>query len=219
MPPKRNNDRINAILDSFTEEHFGGEGLSQLQDTDLRVEYLPIQLVYPDPAQPRRVLPASIYQAFYEQRCTPVQALKEFIQLVQVTARQKGRPFSAVDDLLPNPEDEGDFDTGKLTPEEELLRDLVNLAVTIRDDGQVNPLTVVDKTQGVTRLYQIETGERRYWATWLMLEFLPGYQGDAALPCIVVPSERASVFRQAKENTSRSGLNAIAMALSAASTL
>ena len=40
-------------------------------------------------------------------------------------------------ELLPDPEqeDEGDI---KHTPEEELLRELVNLAVTIRDDGQVN---------------------------------------------------------------------------------
>jgi ParB-like chromosome segregation protein Spo0J len=49
-----------------------------------------------------------------------------------------------------------------------------------------------------------------------MMEFLPGYQGDATLPCIIVPTERASVFRQAKENTSRSGLNAIALARQAA---
>ena len=216
MTPKRNSDRIDAILDSFTEEQFGGEGLSLLQETGLRVDYLPIRLVYPDPAQPRRVLPTSIYEAFYEERCTPVQAMKEFIQLVQVTARQKGRPFTAVDDLLPNPEDDSDIEVGKLTPEEELLRDLVNLALTIREDGQVNPVTVVDRSQGVTRLYRIETGERRYWATWLMMEFLPGYQGDATLPCIIVPSERASVFRQAKENTSRSGLNAIALARQAA---
>jgi hypothetical protein len=142
--------------------------------------------------------------------------LKEFIQLVQVTARQKGRPFTAVDDLLPNPEDDSDIDVGKLSPEEELLRDLVNLAMTIRDDGPVNPLTVVDRSQGVTRQYRIETGERRYWATWIMMEFLAGYQGDATLPCIIVPSKRASVFRQAKENTSRSGLNAIALARQAA---
>jgi len=50
----------------------------------------------------------------------------------------------------------------KPSPEENLLHDLVNLAITIRDDGQVNPLTVVDVTEGVTRQYRIETGERRY---------------------------------------------------------
>src|SRR5574341_716458 len=182
MPPKRSSDRIDAILDSFTDEHFMGGDLSQLNDTGLKVEYLPIRLVYPDPAQPRRVLPGSIYQAFYEQRLTPVQALKEFIQIVQVTARQKGRPFSNVTDLLPNSEDENEIEQGKLTPEEELLRDLVNLAITIRDDGQVNPLTVVNHSQGVARLYRIETGERRYWASWIMMEFLPGYSGDGTLP-------------------------------------
>ena len=45
-----------------------------------------------------------------------------------------------------------------LSPEEQLLRDLVNLAVTIRDDGQVNPLTVVDVSQGATRLFQDRDG-------------------------------------------------------------
>jgi len=97
-----------------------------------------------------------------------------------------------------------------------LLRDLVNLAVTIRDDGQVNPLTVVDMSQGVTRLFRIETGERRYWATWLLRDFMPHYTGDGMIPCLIIPAERASVFRQAKENTARSGLSAIAMARQAA---
>lgn len=216
-PGKRNNDRINAILDSFSEEHFtDSDGLRALDQTGLRVEYLPIQLVYPDPAQPRRVLPASIYQAFSEERYTPIQALKEFVSLVQVTARQKGHPFSSLAELLPNSEAESEPEIGKFTPEETLLHDLVNLAMTIRDDGQVNPLTVVDRSQGVTRLYRIETGERRYWATWIMIEFLPGYKGDATLPCIIVPNQAASVFRQAKENTSRAELNAIAMARQAA---
>jgi hypothetical protein len=74
----------------------------------------------------------------------------------------------------------------------------------------------VDVSQGVTRLYRIETGERRYWATWLLRDFIPNYDGDGMLPCIVIPAERSSVFRQAKENTSRTGLSAIAMARQAA---
>jgi len=67
------------------------------------------------------------------------------------------------------------------SPEEQLLLDLVNLAVTIRDDGQVNPLTVVDVSQGVTRLFRIETGERRYWATWLLRDFIPQFTGDGLI--------------------------------------
>jgi hypothetical protein len=42
--------------------------------------------------------------------------------------------------------------------------------------------------------------------------FIPVESHDGKIPCIVVPGEKASPFRQAKENTSRSGLNAIAMA-------
>lgn len=66
-------------------------------------------------------------------------------------------------ELLPNSDDESnEGQDAKLSPEEQLLRDLVNLEVTIRDDGQVNPLTVVDVSEGVMRQFRIETGERRY---------------------------------------------------------
>jgi hypothetical protein len=120
-------------------------------------------------------------------------------------------------DLLPNPDDEGDDEQkSPVSPEEALLRDLVNLAITIRDDGQVNPLTVVDVSQGVTQQFRIETGERRYWATWLLRDFVPGSNSDGMIPCIIIPAERSSVFRQAKENTARSGLSAVAMARQAA---
>jgi hypothetical protein len=36
------------------------------------------------------------------------------------------------------------------------------------------------------------------------------------IPCVVIPSQQASPFRQAKENTARSGLTAVAMARQAA---
>jgi hypothetical protein len=184
-------------------------------ETTVRVERLLLDMVRPDPVQPRRVLPEQLHIAFHNNRMTPTQALKELVQGVQVSARQRGRPFNNVLELLPNPDDE-DESTVQLTPEEHLLRDLVNLAVTIRDDGQVNPLTVVDVSAGVTQQFRIETGERRYWATWLLRDFMPHYTGDGMIPCIIIPSERSSVFRQAKENTARSGLTPIAMARQAA---
>jgi len=59
-------------------------------------------------------------------------------------------------ELLPNIDEErDDLMNVELSPEEQLLRDLVNLAITIRDDGQVNPLTVVDVSQGVARLFRV----------------------------------------------------------------
>jgi hypothetical protein len=205
-----------SLLDSVTAATLG-DYIIDVEEQGLRVERLLLELVRPDPVQPRRVLPDRIYHAFHSSKLTPSQALREVVQSAQVAARQRGRPFSGLLDLLPNPDDENnDEQSISLSPEEKLIHDLVNLAITIRDDGQVNPLTVVNMSQGITPLYRIETGERRYWATWLLRDFLPGYEGDGMIPCIIIPADVASTFRQARENTARSGLSAIAMARQAA---
>jgi hypothetical protein len=213
---KGSTNRIDELLASVTTDLMG-DGQSALQDNRIRVERLLLELVRPDPVQPRRVLPESIHLRFHNNHVTPTQALRELVQIVQIAARQRGRPFNSVLELLPKADDEHEEETAvKLSPEEQLLHDLVNLAVTIRDDGQVNPLTVVDVSQGVTRLFRIETGERRYWATWLLRDFIPNYTGDGMIPCIIIPERQSSVFRQAKENTARSGLTAVALARQAA---
>ncbi|MBK9123973.1 MAG: ParB N-terminal domain-containing protein [Chloroflexi bacterium] len=213
---KRQNHRIDELLDSVTADMLAG-GQPQFTDSGLRVERLLLEMVRPDPIQPRRVLPEHLHFDFHAGRMTPTQALRGLVQLVQVSARQRGRPFSNVLELLPNPDDDApDAPDVQLSPEEQLLHDLVNLAVTIRDDGQVNPLTVVDVSRGVVQQFRIETGERRYWASWLLRDFIPNYTGDGMIPCIVIPTERSSVFRQARENTARSGLSAVAMARQAA---
>jgi ParB-like chromosome segregation protein Spo0J len=214
MAKKNDTDKLSELLSSFNGDLLGDDLPQQFSDDSIKVERILLDLVRPDPIQPRRVLPEKIHHDFHESRLTPSQALREMVQIAQVAARQRGRPFANLFELLPDPErDETDT---KLTSEEELLRELVNLAVTIRDDGQVNPITVVDVSQGATRLYRIETGERRYWSAWLLRDFLPGYESDGMIDCIVVPADRSSVFRQAKENTARKSLSAIAMARQAA---
>ena len=215
MSRKNEPDKLSELLASFNEELLGDDLPQHFNDNTVKVERILLDLVRPDPVQPRRVLPDRIHHAFHNNQLTPSQALRELAQIAQVAARQRGRPFSNLLELLPDPEREEDDDT-KYTPEETLLRDLVNLAVTIRDDGQVNPITVIDTSQGVIHQYRIETGERRYWAAWLLRDFLPGYEDDGMIDCIVVPANRVTVFRQAKENTARKGLSAIAMARQAA---
>jgi ParB-like chromosome segregation protein Spo0J len=215
MAHKNQPNRIDELLNSVTEDMMTYVP-QQFRDDTLRVERLLLEVVRPDPVQPRRVLPEHLHFDFHAGRMTPTQALKGLVQIVQVSARQRGRPFTNVLELLPNPDAEEDDQNTPLSPEEQLLHDLVNLAVTIRDDGQVNPLTVVDVSQGVVQQFRIETGERRYWASWLLRDFIPGYTGDGMVPSIVIPAERSSVFRQAKENTARSGLSAVAMARQAA---
>ncbi|MBN8593339.1 MAG: hypothetical protein J0M33_16400 [Anaerolineae bacterium] len=213
---KSTTNRVDDLLASVTADLLG-DAPQAFQDNSLRVERLLLEMVHPDPVQPRRVLPESIHMRFHSNQATPTQALRELVQIVQIAARQRGRPFNNVLELLPSPDEERDEETSTtLSPEEQLLHDLVNLAVTIRDDGQVNPLTVVDISQGVTRLFRIETGERRYWATWLLRDFIPNYTGDGTIPCIIIPERKSSVFRQAKENTARSGLTAVALARQAA---
>ncbi len=214
--PNHDTSRMDDLLASVTSDLLGD--LPQtLDDNTIHVERILLEMVRPDPVQPRRVLPETIHVRFHQNQITPTQALRELVQIVQLAARHRGRPFNSLLELLPNVDDERDDEPPvNLTPEEQLLRDLVNLAITIRDDGQVNPLTVVDVSQGVTRLFRIETGERRYWATWLLRDFLPNYTGDGMIPCIIIPANRSSVFRQAKENTARSGLTAVALARQAA---
>jgi hypothetical protein len=208
--------RMDDLLASVTSDLLG-DLPQNLDDNAIRVERILLEMVRPDPVQPRRVLPETIHLRFHNHHITPTHALRELVQIVQIAARHRGRPFNSLLELLPNADDERDDEPAvNLTPEEQLLRDLVNLAITIRDDGQVNPLTVVDVSQGVTRLFRIETGERRYWATWLLRDFLPNYTGDGMIPCIIIPANRSSVFRQAKENTARSGLTAVALARQAA---
>ncbi len=214
--PNHDTQRMDDLLASVTSDLLG-DLPQNLNGNAIHVERILLEMVRPDPVQPRRVLPESIHLRFHQNQITPTQALRELVQIVQIAARHRGRPFNNLLELLPNADDERDDEPAAiLTPEEVFLRDLVNLAITIRDDGQVNPLTVVDASQGVTRLFRIETGERRYWATWLLRDFIPNYTGDGMIPCIIIPANRSSVFRQAKENTARSGLTAVALARQAA---
>jgi hypothetical protein len=212
VPPKQNGpNRTLDILSSIGDQDIlGSEALRQLRDQGIRVEPIAIPLIRPDAAQPRRVLPEIIHQAFHNQEISAVQAMKQTIEKVKIIARQKGRPFeNPMDLLISNQDAQEDVE---LSPQERNLRELIILAVTLRGDGQINPLTIVDRTTGAMPSYIIETGERRYWANYIDMEFIPGYQGDGTIPCIILPPGQASVFRQAKENTSRAGLNAIGMA-------
>jgi hypothetical protein len=126
MPPKNQTHRIDDLLGSVTEELMLGNP-QQFEDNSIRAERLLLEMVRPDPVQPRRVLPEQLHFAFHSNRLTPTQALKELVQLVQVAARQRGRPFNNVLELLPNPDDETEEDSSvHLSPEEQLLHDLIH---------------------------------------------------------------------------------------------
>ena len=101
MAKRNDTDKLDALLASVTDDMLGEDFGHQFHDDSIKVEHILLDLVRPDPVQPRRVLPEQIHHAFHNNRLTPTQALKELVQLVQVTARQRGRPFNGVLELLP----------------------------------------------------------------------------------------------------------------------
>src|SRR5581483_349959 len=120
MPP-RNTRRMDSLLDTIGSQLMVADPEERLSDHNLHVEYIPADLLRPDPVQPRRVLPETIHFAFHENRLTPTQALRELMQIAQVAARQNGRPFNNPLDLLSGLETEDEYQTVQLSPEESLI--------------------------------------------------------------------------------------------------
>ena len=110
---KGSTNRIDELLASVTTDLMG-DGQAAFQDNSIRVERLLLEMVRPDPVQPRRVLPEGIHLRFHNNHVTPTQALRELVQIVQITARQRGRPFNSVLELLPNGNDEHEDETAVL---------------------------------------------------------------------------------------------------------
>ena len=217
----KNIDRTRDLLASMDAEFFGDtiadpDHPTLPVDDRIYIKRILLDRVRPDPVQPRRILPADVHYRFHTEQVTPINALNEIVRLAKVAARQKGRPFENVIDILGNPDDEDALDFSDLSPEEQLVYELVKLTISIRDDGQVNPITVVETEQSGYPIYRIETGERRYWASWLLADFFPAYSGDRMIDCVVIPPQRYSPFRQARENSAREGLSAVALARQAA---
>jgi hypothetical protein len=72
MPPKKNDtDKLDALLASVTEDMLGDDLPQHFADNGIRVERILLEMVRPDPVQPRRVLPEQLHQKFHDNRLTP----------------------------------------------------------------------------------------------------------------------------------------------------
>ncbi len=67
---KGSTNRIDELLASVTTDLMG-DGQAALRDNSIRVERLLLEMVRPDPVQPRRVLPESIHLRFHNNHVTP----------------------------------------------------------------------------------------------------------------------------------------------------
>lgn len=136
---------------------------------------LSIRSIRPDLFQARRLLPPAIRVGFVTGELDAPAALVAWRALAEEDAR-----------------------------EAELLQSqIINLAVSIRQQELVNPVTVCPDGKGG---YLLETGERRWWAHWWLLsvEQMPAFEQIRAR---VVP--QASPERQAAENLQDSPLTAV----------
>lgn len=106
--------------------------------------YMPLDLILPDPNQPRQLLPNRLHQALYDGSLTPTAVMTAWLQ--QTTTGQQ----EATTATLPQ------------------LRQLAN---SIAQHGLINPVTVRPATPNTLpppATHIIVTGERRYWAHILL---------------------------------------------------
>ena len=180
-----------------------GQGAIAVPDSGKQVaKPLPIVDIFPDPAQPRRVVPSQARAVWNGEPAGIVDVLKSWMYLAQ---EERGREFSA-DELYALLQTDTDYEwEGAIGPLESSFLDLVGLANDIRRNKLTNPVTVVRRGTG----YQLETGERRWLAYHLLYAVLQDEQWSR-IPAREV--QEANVWRQASENNIRVSLNAIGRA-------
>lgn len=156
--------------------------------------------IMPDPRQPRRAIPYVVRQSWDGNPHDLADLFNRWVGMIE--AERGGTPFdvnrylAAVDDIE-RPEEIG--------PMEESFLTLMELAVSIRQEGLTNPITVAP----IGLKYQLETGERR-WLSYHLLYLHTQDQKFAKVAARTV--EKVNIWRQAAENNARSNLNAISKA-------
>ena len=139
------------------------------------IQLISIRNIRPDPLQARRILPPPVRAGMVSRQLDPPGALAAWRARAEDDPREKAL----------------------------LQGEIVDLAISIRQQEMVNPITVCADGSGG---YLLETGERRWWAHWWLVsvEDRPEFERIRAQ---VVPE--ASPERQAAENLQDSPLTAV----------
>jgi hypothetical protein len=186
----------------------------ELSRNRIKVQLIELDNIFPDLAQPRRVMPSSVRQYWSGQGNTEAFTHLFDMWVKEVNLERGNNQFdlfsylvSDVTERAPERIDEtASAPSTSIGPLETALLRIVSLAASIRRDGLTNPITVVPKGSS----YIIETGERRWLAFQMLRIHFPNETNWKRIPARVM--ERASIWRQASENNVRSDLNAIAKA-------
>jgi hypothetical protein len=116
----------------------GGLAKAETQQVE-RIERLKPSQMIPDRFQPRRLLPTALRQSFYSGQIDAYQAAHQWLQMAR-------------------------NDAGIQAQVERLLK----MGLSFEEHGQIKPITGSwVETQDGNYIFQIETGERRFWAACL----------------------------------------------------
>jgi hypothetical protein len=195
----------------------GDDIFPELNKGKIKVFLIPIDLIYPDSAQPRRTTPSSVRQ-YWDGQPDSESMAHLFEKWLQEVKLEKGGKDFELEGYLTGASTErapaeiseifaGKEASLKIASCELALLQVVSLAASIKRDGLTNPITVVQRD----RYHAIETGERR-WLAYQLLNWYFGNQNNdwSKIPARVV--EKINIWRQATENNARADLNAIAKA-------
>jgi hypothetical protein len=163
---------------------------------------IPLNKVHPDPTQPRRAIPQSVRDLWAEKTPTMSALWEAWATLAEYEHPGSTRYMRALLSGKVSP----DSKWVATSPVENSLLVIVELALSIREKGLINPVTAYSADG---EHYYLETGERR-WLAFHLLQSLDKTGKYNFLP--VIPTTGADVFRQAAENTLRKNLNMIGRA-------
>lgn len=195
------------------------DAFSKLTRNREKIYLTQIESIVPNATQPRRAIPTSLRQ--YWTGLSDAESMAHFferwldeVNLERQEADEK-TPFPLDDYLqgrdtprLSGIDKEAELEqinNHQLAPKEAALMPVVELAASINRDGLINPISIAQKG----RLWEIETGERR-WLAYHLLNWRLGNEEWQKIPARQVDS--VSIWRQATENNTRADLNAIGKA-------
>ena len=171
--------------------------------TDKTVYEVDLDKIFPDPNQPRFVLPGDLRTQVNDGKLSPREAIEQLVSRAE-SGDRLARMILGGDSSFAGGE-EGVEDRG-----------LHALADSILSVGLRQPINVYavtrDNAPGVT-VYQVAEGERRYWAHQLLV--LRGHDEFRRIRCVIEPlpdDETLIRRRQQAENAARQDLSAIARA-------
>ncbi len=207
-------ESTNSVFQTADEIYGSSDIFNQMGQAEARhgrIAQQDIFTILPDPQQPRRAIPSIVREVWTG---TPESIDQLLLAWLDAIKQERGNelPLDAYilqdDELL---DGQNDRDPGPL---EAHFLEVVNLAISIRQEGLTNPISIVPSGN----IFRIETGERR-WLAYQLLHWM--FQGQAPQ----FPDERdlwrkiparkmdmQSVWRQAAENNVRQNLNAIGKA-------